>query len=90
MSKTSRTITLKHPFNDDGEEIKEITLPRPKVKHLKAMDMGDGEVDKATLLIASLSGVKPHVVEQIDAEDFAEISSVVADFFGGNLPTGVS
>lgn len=88
MSKN--TIKLKHPIKDDGETISELTLPRPKVKHLKAMDMGEGEVEKASLLIASLSGVSIHVIEQLDAEDFAAVSNEVAGFFGGNLPTGGS
>lgn len=82
------TVTLKHPIQANGEELRAVTLQRPQVRHLKALDRAKGDVERAALLIGELAQLPPSAVDQLDGEDFAALSEVVADFFGGRLPTG--
>lgn len=81
-------IQLKYPVSDaDGTEFRELTLRRPTVKDLKAIDEAKGEIEKAAILIGQLargengSALTPIAVERIDAEDFAEISEALSSFF---------
>lgn len=82
------TVTLKHPIQANGEQLTAITFQRPLVKHLKVLDQAKGDVARAALLISELGQLPPSAVDQIDGEDFAALSEVIADFFGGSLPTG--
>jgi len=83
-----QTIQLKYPVTVGDEIIESITLQRPKVKHMKLMDSVDGEIEKAVVLIAALSGQSAAVVSNIDASDFTTLSTVLGDFLGFSLPTG--
>lgn len=83
-----KEITLAHPIEANGETVHVLTLARPRVKHLKAMDEATGDVEKAAMLIGALAGIPPASVDQMDAEDFAKASEAVADFFGGQFPGG--
>jgi len=81
-------IKLEHPIQANGETVETITLKRPQVRHLKAVDRAQGDIERAALLIGELAGLPPSAVEQIDAADFARLSEVIGGFFGGSLPTG--
>ncbi|RMG58794.1 MAG: phage tail assembly protein [Gammaproteobacteria bacterium] len=83
-----KTIRLKYPITANGEVIDTLELPRPRVKHLKALDEAEGDVDKSVRLISALAAIPPSAVEEMDGEDFAAVSEAVAGFFGGVLPTG--
>lgn len=85
---TTQSIKLQYPITAHGETIDTLELPRPRVKHLKALDEAVGDVEKSVRLISALAGIPPSAVEEMDGEDFAAVSEVVAGFFGGVLPTG--
>lgn len=86
----STTIILKHPIKANGQVLEEITLERPRVKHLKVVDGVKGEVEKTALLIGELAGIPPSGVDQLDAEDFAALAEVIGGFFGAAPKTGAS
>ncbi|MCA1776036.1 MAG: phage tail assembly protein [Loktanella sp.] len=85
-------ITLAHPFEIGGETVETVSLRRPKVKDLRAIDeAGDGdEFKQAITMIAVLSDMTPEMVDEIDTEDFTMLSDRVRDFFpkAGGSETG--
>jgi len=85
---TEKVIKLNYPVKVGDTTVDSITLTRPKVKHLKAMDGVDGDVSKAETLISAISGQPIAVITNLDGEDFTRISEELNGFFGGLLPTG--
>lgn len=81
-------VTLKYPIKANGQVLEELTLERPRVKHLKAADGAKGEMEKTALLISELAGIPPSSVDQIDAADFAQLAEVIGGFFEQRPATG--
>lgn len=77
------TIQLKHPITVDGQEVTEVTLRRPKVRDLKAIEGVKSDMEKSIKLVSNLTQMKPAAVEELDAEDFTAISDQVGKFVGG-------
>ncbi len=90
----SQTYKLKHPIelrNTEGQvidTITDLTLVRPKGKHLKAMDKAQGEVGQTLALIGAVANQPPTVMDLLDGEDFADLGEIVEGFFGGRRRTG--
>lgn len=82
------TFALKHPFTFKELEVKEVSLRRAKVADLKAVDGLKGDVEKIAKLTSILSGLALPAIDELDAEDFAAVSEVVAGFLGASPPTG--
>jgi len=76
------TITLREPIEINGAKIGVLTLRRPKVRDLEAIDKIAGETAKTVALIANLSELPPETVRELDAADFAAASKAVADMLG--------
>jgi len=76
------TIALREPIEINGAKIGVLTLRRPKVRDLEAIDKIAGETAKTVALIANLSELPPETVRELDAADFAAASKVVADMLG--------
>lgn len=82
------SVRLKYPITAHGETIDTIELKRPTVKHLRAMDKAKGDVERVAGLISELAALPPSSVDQIDSEDFGELSEVIAGFFESSPATG--
>ena len=85
------TIELAVPMTVDGNVITKLSLRRPKVRDLRALeDATEGkssQLDQGATLVALLSGLPEEVVEDMDAADFARASEVIGGFFGeGRAP----
>lgn len=81
------TVTLKHPLTIAGATVGVITLRRPKVRDLERLDRQKGDMARITGLIVDLAEMDPETVREIDAEDFNQIATAIAGFFGeGSLP----
>ena len=76
------TITLREPIEINGAKIGVLTLRRPKVRDLEAIDKIAGETAKTVALIANLSELPPETVRELDAADFAAASKAVAEMLG--------
>ena len=76
------TITLREPIEINGATVGYITLRRPKVRDLEAIDKIQGETAKTVALIANLAELSPETVRDLDAADFAAASKAVADMLG--------
>lgn len=84
------TVKLTYAIQAHGEEVSELTVRRPKVKDLRAMDAVQGDVAKTAMLIGALCGLTPREVDQIDAMDFATVGQAVTDFLPGAQETGAT
>jgi hypothetical protein len=74
-------ITLHHPVTVDGQQIKTLTLRRPKVKDQLAADKGaGGNADKEVRLFANLCEVAPKVIEELDLADYRQIQEAYSGF----------
>lgn len=88
VSSKSRTVTVKlqYPFpwkTADGErEISEVTLGRPKGKHLKGLgkDVNFSSIIMIAAKIAKEEFITPAFFEEMDAADCMRVSEVVGDF----------
>jgi len=81
MSKTN--VKLAEPIVVGGQKITEVTLRRPKVKDLRALDHLDvsaNDLARGIEMAAILTGLTPQTIDELDAADFAAISDVIAGF----------
>jgi len=76
------TLTLREPIEINGAKIGVLTLRRPKVRDLEAIDKIAGETAKTVALIANLSELPPETIRELDAADFAAASKAVAEMLG--------
>lgn len=82
---TDTTVKLRQPINVGGDQVSEVTIRRPKVKDLRALDLarapGASEMDQAIAMAATLGDLPLEAMDEMDAGDFAAISEIVAGFF---------
>lgn len=83
MSPTHKSVTLAVPVEWQGQKIAEVTVRRPKVKDLRAIEASarGSQLDQGATMIAQLTGLPPDAVDELDAADFTAISEVIAGFF---------
>lgn len=84
-SPKTKTLRLNYPVTVEDREVSEVTITRPKVRDLKAMDAAlvgiTDKLDQGIVMAATLTGLPPEVIEELDAEDFTKLSEEVAGFF---------
>ena len=81
MSKTN--VKLGVPITLGDQKLTEVTVRRPKVKDLRALDHLDvnaNDLTKGIEMAAILTGLTPETIDELDAADFAAISDVIAGF----------
>ena len=85
MTDTAR-VKLARPIRIEERMITEVTIRRPKVRDLRAMEKmrePDGtELDQGIAMAAALCDLPLEAMDEMDAADFAVISEVL----GGSLP----
>lgn len=91
--------TLKHPITRrfrqaDGSErdemIVELTIRRPTAKDVRAANRVPDDFGKAVLLAARLTSVDEATIENLDMEDFTEVSQVIEGFIPDGRATGTT
>lgn len=83
---TENTYTLIYPVTFEGEEFKELTFRRLKVKdRRRCMKLHDHEVDIEIQAIADACEVPFEVIEELDGDDFDGLQQRMAS---GKKPTG--
>jgi hypothetical protein len=85
---TERTsVTLQHPIEVAGARVGVLTLRRPLVRDLEAMERaGERDIARSVALIANLAELSPDEVRTLDAADFMAVSGVVAGFLAPLSP----
>ncbi|MEI7601756.1 MAG: phage tail assembly protein [Aestuariivirga sp.] len=85
MTDTAR-VTLACPLQIEGRMVTEVTIRRPKVRDLRALEKGREpgftELDQGIAMAAALCDLPLATMDEMDAGDFAAISEVL----GGFLP----
>ena len=85
MTDTTR-VTLACPLHLDDRIVTEVTIRRPKVRDLRALEKarepGFTELDQGIAMAAALCDLPLAAMDEMDASDFATISEVL----GGFLP----
>jgi hypothetical protein len=85
MTDTAR-VTLARPISVEERMITEVSIRRPKVRDLRAMEKsrqpGGTELDQGIAMAAALCDLPLEAMDEMDAADFAAISEVL----GGFLP----
>ncbi|MCP4352289.1 MAG: phage tail assembly protein [Desulfobacterales bacterium] len=84
------TVKLKHPYTFGGEEIKELTIVRPKAKHLKGIVFKKDEgikVEDLLVLAANLSGYPPSALDDLEIDDFEAVGVAVGNFMENSQKT---
>jgi hypothetical protein len=80
-----KTLQLLFPITVEDREVSEVTMTRPKVKDLKAMDAAlvgiTDKLDQGIVMVSFLTGLPTEAVEELDADDFTRLSEEVAGFF---------
>lgn len=83
MNDTAR-VKLVRPFKVEDRTITEVTIRRPKVRDLRALEKirepGATELDQSIAMTATLCDLPPDAMDEMDAADFASISEVLSGF----------
>jgi hypothetical protein len=79
-------LKLDHPFSVDGKTLTEVSIRRPKVRDIRAVDKvkEDGDLQQGIVTVALLTGLSVEALDDMDAGDFARVSEVVGGFFGNS------
>ncbi len=62
------------------EEVTQVTVTRPKGKHLKAASRFKNEEEADMSLIGPLTGLADKEIDEMDAADIMEIGAIIAGF----------
>jgi hypothetical protein len=77
------TITLDYPIDFEGGKLAEVKVRRPKVSDVTAARKGKkDEAEQEVALIATLTGLPPAAIEELDLADYKKLQEVLSGFFG--------
>ena len=84
MTDTSR-LKLSHPVKVGDKPVAEVTIRRPKVRDLRALERarepGMNQMEQSIAMAAALCDLPVETMDDMDATDFAAISEVITSFF---------
>lgn len=81
-------INLDYPIDFEGGKLSNITLRRPSVKDARnARTKHKDAADQEIALIASLAGLPPSAIEDLDMSDYAKLQEALSGFFGSGETT---
>lgn len=76
----SVTVKLLYPIKwGDEEKVTEVTLKRPKGKHIKRIGR-DVNIDELLKIASKISEYTPAFFDELDAVDCLKITEVIGDF----------
>lgn len=76
-----KTIALDYPLNLDGRQVAELTMRRPKVKDQRNADKAaSDDAGKELQLFASLTGMNPEDLEEMDLSDYTKLQNAYSGF----------
>lgn len=78
-------VKLSHPLKVGEKTISEVTVRRPKVRDLRAMEEARksraSEMEQGIAMAATLCDIPLSAMDDMDAADFAAVSEVIGRFF---------
>jgi hypothetical protein len=84
-----QVVKLKHPIDFAGDRIESLTFQRGKMGLLKGLSTSMPSIDELLLIASRMCGQPVALLEQLDADDGAEVTAIALIFFGRSLPTGL-
>lgn len=77
-------VKLSRPLKIGDRTVTEVTIRRPKVRDLRAMEKarepGSTEMDQGIAMAATLCDLPLEAMDEMDAADFASISEAITGF----------
>lgn len=83
-------VVLKKPIQFGELVISEITLTRPTLGKMRALDDAKGPMSQLHAMICICGDQPKPVIDLVDPEDFRQLSEAVSGFFPADLRTGES
>jgi hypothetical protein len=74
-----KTLKLNFPVEFDQQTYHELTIQRPKGKHLKKMPADPGIKDMLALA-SRCSGIPPMIFDELDGSDVTNVCEAIGDF----------
>lgn len=82
-----KVYKLQEPVEFGKRTVAEITLKRPKGKHLK--DLGkDAKLGDIMSIAPKISGEPQEIFDEMDGADYLAVSEVIGDFLDNGQETG--
>lgn len=78
-------LKLQYPIEKDGVTIDTLTLRRPTVGDIEAMEYGKNAIDRSIIMLANVTGQHKDIIRLLDATDM-ESASVVLEGFNEKKP----
>lgn len=75
-------IALTTPVSFNGATFERLTMRKMKVKDLVAGDLATGDTAKTIAIFASMANVPIQVIEELDMDDFEQLSREAAPLMG--------
>lgn len=83
-----KTITLKEPITRGSEVITQITVAKPKGKHMRLLPTEPATVGDLWPFISKVTAQPYDVLDELEAEDLMALLGEVSGFLPGGLATG--
>ncbi len=83
----SVTIKLLYPVEFDGKVYEEITLQRPRGRHIQSLS-SEPKMSELLLMATKVSGVSNAVIKEMDAADCITIAEQLGDFLSSGQRIG--
>lgn len=84
-----KTLKLKSPVQWGSEVIFELTVQKPKAKHVRHLP-AEPKTGDLLDLAANLCGQTPRMIDELSIEDMTSLMEVVGGFLGNGPKTGES
>lgn len=76
------TYRMLFPVKRGDGEVAEVTLRRPRVADVQAVDNVKGEFSKQIRMLAQVSGVEDPILKRFDLVDFYACDQIIRDLMG--------
>ncbi len=77
------TVKLDYPIKDgQGNEVTELNIRRAKARDVRKMQ-GNTETEQSISLLATLTGLVPEDIDELDVSDFVRASQVIEKMLKG-------
>lgn len=83
------TFTPASPVTYNDKSYPALTLRKMKAKDLIAGDLVTGETRKSFAILASMAGVPIGVIEELDVDDFEQLSEVAVPLMGKSAQAAI-
>lgn len=82
-AKTTVTVELQYPIENEGKTLKTIAMRRPTVGDSVAVQQGaSGAAEVELRLVSLLSGLSIETIGKLDMKDYVQVQSVMREMMG--------